>query len=72
LSYYIKAFSAASCRENLSWSDTVELIAQLGEVEPHGKDVFVFVVGTQRAFFKPHTHDLGVEEVAPRTTQSRS
>jgi hypothetical protein len=50
---------------NLSWGDTIELIAQLGEVQPHGKDEFVFVVGTQRAFFKhPHTHELGVEEVA--------
>lgn len=50
---------------NLSWSDTIELIAQLGEVQPHGKDEFVFIVGTQRSFFKhPHTHELGVEEVA--------
>jgi hypothetical protein len=50
---------------NLSWSDTVELIGQIGEVQPHGSDEFVFIVGTNRAFFKhPHTHDLGVEEVA--------
>jgi hypothetical protein len=50
---------------NLSWDDTVELVAQLGEVQPHGGDEFVFIVGTQREFFKrPHTHELGVEEVA--------
>ncbi|WP_263379460.1 hypothetical protein [Granulicella paludicola] len=50
---------------NLSWSDTLDLIGRLGQVEPHGSDEFVFTVGTQRAFFKhPHTHDLGVEEVA--------
>jgi hypothetical protein len=50
---------------NLSWADTVELIGQIGEVQPHGSDEFVFIVGTQRAFFKhPHTHELGVEEVA--------
>ena len=50
---------------NLSWSDTVELIGQLGEVQPHSGDEFAFVVGNQRAFFKrPHTHDLGVEDVA--------
>jgi len=50
---------------NLPWSDVVELIAQIGEVQPHGGDEFAFVVGTQRAFFKrPHTHDLEVEEVA--------
>jgi hypothetical protein len=50
---------------NLNWADTVELIGQIGEVQPHGSDEFVFIVGTQRAFFKhPHTHDLGVEEVA--------
>jgi len=50
---------------NLSWADTVDLIGTLGEVQPHGSDEFVFIVGTQRAFFKhPHTHELGVEEVA--------
>ena len=50
---------------NLSWNDTVELIGQLGAVEAHGSDDFVFIVGTQRAFFKhPHTHELDVAEVA--------
>lgn len=50
---------------NLPWSDVVDLIGQIGEVQPHGHDEFAFVVGTQRAFFKrPHTHDLEVEEVA--------
>jgi len=50
---------------NLSWSDTVELIGRIGQVEPHGHDESVFIVGTQRSFFKhPHTHELGVEEVA--------
>jgi len=50
---------------NLSWSDTVDLIGRIGQVQPHGSDEFVFTVGTQRAFFKhPHTHDLGIEEVA--------
>jgi len=50
---------------NLSWSEAVELVEHLGEVEPHGDDEFVFRVGSQRVFFKrPHTHDLGVEEVS--------
>jgi hypothetical protein len=50
---------------NLSWADTVELIGKLGDVQAHGSDEFVFTVGSQRAFFKsPHTHELGVEEVA--------
>jgi hypothetical protein len=50
---------------NLSWSEAVELVEHLGEVQPHGDDEFVFRVGDQRAFFKkPHTHDLGVEEVS--------
>src|ERR1700691_1083279 len=50
---------------NLSWSETVELVEHLGEVQPHGDDEFVFRVGGQRAFFKkPHTHDLGIEEVS--------
>jgi hypothetical protein len=50
---------------NLSWSDVIELIEHLGQVEPRGGDEFAFTVGTQRAFFKkPHTHELGVEEVS--------
>ncbi len=50
---------------NLPWNDVVELIGQIGEVQPHGDNEFAFVVGTHRAFFKrPHTHALEVEEVA--------
>jgi len=50
---------------NLSWSEAVELVEQLGEVQPHGNDEFVFRVGGQRAFFKrPTSHDLGLEEVS--------
>src|ERR1700678_4626857 len=50
---------------NLSWSEAVELIEHLGEVQPHGDDEFVVRIGSQRVFFKkPHTHDLGVEEVS--------
>ncbi len=50
---------------NLSWADTVELIGQIGDVQTHGSDEYVFTVGTQRAFFKhPHTHELDVAEVA--------
>jgi hypothetical protein len=50
---------------NLTWSDTVELVRHLGDVQPHGSDEFVFIVGTQRAFFKkPHAHDLGIEDVS--------
>src|SRR4029077_2831862 len=48
---------------NLSWSEAVELVEHLGEVQPHGGDEFVFRVGGQHVFFKrPHTHDLGVEQ----------
>ncbi len=50
---------------NLSWSDVLELIRHIGEVQPHGEDEFAFVVGTQRAFFKPpHGKDLDMEEVS--------
>ncbi|HSY66289.1 MAG TPA: hypothetical protein VK829_16970 [Terriglobales bacterium] len=50
---------------NLSWSEAVELVGHLGEVQPHGGDEFVFRVGGQRVFFKrPQTHDLGLEEVS--------
>jgi hypothetical protein len=50
---------------NLSWSEAVELVEHLGEVQPHGNDEFVFRVGSRRAFFKrPASHDLGLEEVS--------
>ncbi len=50
---------------SLNWSDTVELVGQLGVVEPHGNDDFVFIFGTQRELFKrPHNHELGVDEVS--------
>ncbi len=50
---------------NSSWSEAVDLVDHLGEVQPNGNDEFVFRVGGQRAFFKkPNTHDLGMEEVS--------
>lgn len=50
---------------NLSWDALVDLIGQIGEVQPHGNDEFAFVVGSQRAFFKrPSGHTLDVEEMS--------
>jgi hypothetical protein len=50
---------------NLSWNEVVELIGQLGQVQPHGDNEFVFVVGSQRAFFKrPNTHSIEMDEVS--------
>lgn len=50
---------------NLHWTDVLELVGHLGQVQPHGGDEFAFVVGTQREFFKrPHTDELGIEEVS--------
>jgi len=50
---------------NLSWNAVVELIGQIGKVEPHGNDEFAFVVGAERAFFKrPSSHSLEVEEIS--------
>ena len=50
---------------NLSWSSVTDLIGQIGEVEPHGNDEYVFAVGSQRCFFKrPTAHNLAVEEVS--------
>ncbi len=49
----------------MHWSDVFELIGHLSQVQPHGGDEFAFVVGTQREVFKrPHTPELGVEEVS--------
>jgi hypothetical protein len=50
---------------SLHWSDAVELVGHLGQVQPQGADEFVFVVGTRREVFKrPRTPELGVEEVS--------
>jgi hypothetical protein len=46
---------------NLAWSEVVELIGKLGEVQTHGGDEVVFVVGSQRAFFKP-PHGKGLDD----------
>lgn len=49
---------------NLSWARVVDLIAQIGTVEPRENDNYAFVIGTQEAFFKkPSTHDLDIEEL---------
>jgi hypothetical protein len=48
---------------DLSWSSGIDLIGQIGKVEPHGNDEFIFAVGSQRSFFKrPSRHNLAVEE----------
>jgi hypothetical protein len=50
---------------NLPWDEVIELVGKVGEVQPHGGDEFVFVVGSERAFFKrPHGHNLDVEAVS--------
>jgi hypothetical protein len=50
---------------NLSWHSVVDLIGNIGEVQPHGNDEFIFAVGSQRCFFKrPSGHSLGVEEIS--------
>jgi hypothetical protein len=50
---------------NLTWNAVVDLIGQIGEVQSHGNDESVFVVGSQRGFFKrPGTHDLEIEEIS--------
>src|SRR5665213_1835750 len=50
---------------NLHWSDALELIRPLGQVEPRGQDEFAFLVGTQREFFKrSRAPQFAVEEVS--------
>lgn len=50
---------------NVRWAEVIELIAQIGTVEPHGGEDFAFQVETQRAFFKrPHGHEMDVAEVS--------
>ena len=50
---------------NLSWKSVIDLIGDIGEVQPHGNDEFIFAVGSQRCFFKrPSGHSLAVEEIS--------
>ena len=50
---------------SLHWSDVVDLIGHLGQVQAHRGDEFAFVVGTRREVFKrPHTPEIGVEDVS--------
>jgi len=46
---------------NLHWSDALELIASVGQVQPTSGNENAFVVGSQREFFKtPLGSELGV------------
>jgi hypothetical protein len=50
---------------SLHWSDALELIEHLGQVQAHGGDEFAFVVGTQREIFRrPKTPELALDEVS--------
>ena len=50
---------------DLSWSSVVDLIGQIGKVEPHGNDEFLFEVGSQRGLFKRGSgHNLDTEEIS--------
>jgi len=61
----LESLLAGSLPRNLRWDDAIELIGKLGKIEPHGGDEFVFVVGSQRTFFKrPSTHNLEESEVS--------
>jgi hypothetical protein len=50
---------------NLHWTDALELVKHLGEVQPTAGGEFAFVVGMQREIFRrPHTSEFGIEEVS--------
>lgn len=50
---------------NLSWDSVIDLVGQIGEVQPRGNDEFLFVVGTQRGFFKRSSdHSLAEAEAS--------
>jgi len=61
----LESLLAGSLPRNVHWSDVIELIGKVGEIEPHGGTEFAFIVGSQRAFFKrPSTHSLEEGEVS--------
>jgi hypothetical protein len=50
---------------DLSWSSVVDLIGQIGKVEAHGNDEFLFEVGTERELFKRRDgHNLDTEAIS--------
>ncbi|MDR3751578.1 MAG: hypothetical protein P4K94_08850 [Terracidiphilus sp.] len=61
----LESLEGGKLPRNLSWDALVDLIGQIGQVQPHGNDEFAFMVGSQKAFFKrPSTHNLEVEEIS--------
>jgi len=50
---------------NPPWTDVIELIEHLGQVQPHGGEEFAFVIGTHREIFKkPHNSEFPIDEVS--------
>jgi len=61
----LKSLVDGKLPRNLTWNAVVDLIGQIGQVQPHGNDEFVFEVGSQKEFFKrPSTHNLEVEDIS--------
>ena len=50
---------------DLPWTEAVDLIRHVGEVQAVGGDAFAFVVGAQREVFKrPNAAELGIDDVS--------
>jgi hypothetical protein len=50
---------------NLHWTDALELVGHLGQVQPGAGVEFTFIVGTHREIFKrPHSAELGIDDVS--------
>src|SRR5579871_1601045 len=61
----LRSLVAGRLPRNLGWNSVTDLIGQIGEVQPHGNDEYVFAVGSQRCFFRrPTAHNLAVEEIS--------
>ena len=61
----LESLVAGKLPRNLSWSSVIDLIGDIGEVQPHGNGEFVCVVGSHKSFFKrPSGHNLAVEEIS--------
>jgi hypothetical protein len=49
----------------MRWTDAVELVEHLGQVQAQGGEEFAFIVGGERELFRrPHGADLGIDEVS--------
>jgi hypothetical protein len=50
---------------SVRWTDAIELVEHLGQVDAQGGEEFAFTIGAERELFRrPHNSELGMDEVS--------